>query len=433
MNCTECKRLLVEYTENLLEASPKRSIADHLEKCSVCKEEAEIIRTLQTRLIEDSQVAGQTYPEDEVMNRILREQNAMLKTTNTVSLTSYVRSMIMKKSVIRIAAAAVVIIAAFIGLNSLQNNLTFARVVEPVLNAQTVVYDVVFGDTTDGVALHDIVVDRKIRRTLSNMETILILDLDNSRMLDLNPVSKSALFLDIQGTLADTHRDLLHSIRNAINEAINDTQSAIEELGHTTINGLDVVGFRSSLGVGDDEITIWADSTTAKPVQIELRQGQVLIAFKNIEFDVPVDESLVSMEVPPGYTLSDQEVDMTQFSEQDFLTVLQIWAEYLLEGHFPDSMTMEDLLKLPPQLGSVIPRMNLAPDRAEELGTIFGRGLMFLSYLVSSGAEWEYVGNGVQFGKGDEQILWYRMPDSQSYRVIYGDLRIEDVVAQNQP
>ena len=69
MNCTECKGLLVEYTENLLEVSQKRSIADHLEECSVCREEAEIIRTLQTRLIEDSQVAGQTYPEDEVMNR----------------------------------------------------------------------------------------------------------------------------------------------------------------------------------------------------------------------------------------------------------------------------------------------------------------------------------------------------------------------------
>ena len=104
-----------------------------------------------------------------------------------------------------------------------------------------------------------------------------------------------------------------------------------------------------------------------------------------------------------------------------------------LDGNFPDSMTMGDLLKLPPQLGSVVPRMNLTPDKIEELGTIFGRGLMFLSFLVSAGAEWEYVGNGVQLGEGDEEILWYRMPDSQSYRVIYGDLRAEDVVAQNQP
>ena len=74
-----------------------------------------------------------------------------------------------------------------------------------------------------------------------------------------------------------------------------------------------------------------------QPIRIEMLLGQSLYILKNIEFDVPVDESLVSMEPPAGYTLSSMEYSMNQFTEQDFIESLRIWAEYCTGWPVPRS------------------------------------------------------------------------------------------------
>jgi hypothetical protein len=432
MNCNECKNLLIEYIEDLLDAARKRDIEKHLEECPVCMKEAENMQALQARLVQNTLAYGPIDLEDKVMDRILKEQTLRLKDTDSAGFLFQIRSLFMKNMMVKIAAVAAVVIAVFIGLNSFQNNITFAQVVEPVLNARTIAYDIVFGDPAKGVAVHDIVMDRRIRRSFSNIPTVLIIDSENKRMLALSPSYKGAAYLDIDGMIAENNRDFLNFVRNAIRHALDDRQSAVEELGREKINGMETTGFKLSSESGHEEIVIWADSDTAFPIQINIRVGESVYTISNIQFDIPVDESLVSMEVPAGYIFQDQKIDMTKFSEKDFLTVLEIYAAYL-DGSFPDKLAFEDILKLVSELGNVIPRMNLKPEEMREIGNTYARGMMFFQNLATGGAEHSYTGKGVRFGEGDREVFRYRATDSQSYRVIYGDLHVEDIPAENLP
>jgi hypothetical protein len=68
---------------------------------------------------------------------------------------------------------------------------------------------------------------------------------------------------------------------------------------------------------------------------------------------------------------------------------------------------------------------NLNPEEWEEFTLNVSIGLSFISSLENSGTEWRYSGSGVRLGEGDREIFRYRMPDSSSWRIVYGDLHVE--------
>ena len=60
------------------------------------------------------------------------------------------------------------------------------------------------------------------------------------------------------------------------------------------------------------------------------------------------------------------------------------------------------------------------------------RGGMFVMTLPAD-SNWHYAGKDVKFGQADKPIFWYKPEGSEIYRVIYGDLRVEDVAPENLP
>jgi outer membrane lipoprotein-sorting protein len=340
---------------------------------------------------------------------------------------------IMKSRITKLAAAAVIIIVAFFGISQFfGGSVTFAQVIQPILNARTVVFDFVVGREGTGQVMHDIVAGSRIRRTFSNMDTILIIDLDNAKMLTLDPKSKSAVYIDIKGTIQEGTKSILELVRNIVTNLKEYPELPVQELGQQEIDGRKAIGFFLA-NKPTVELTIWADPRTAHPIRIEMLLGQSLYILKNIEFDVPVEESLVSMEPPAGYILSDQEFDMTQFTEQDFIESLRLWAELLLNGMFPEKMSTEDLMNLTPRIGEKISQMNISNEEGTRLGMTFPRGMIFFQQLDPSGADWHYAGKGVKLGDADKAIFWYRPKGSENYRVIFGDLSAEDVAPENLP
>ena len=339
---------------------------------------------------------------------------------------------IMKRPIIKLAAAAVIITAVILGVTQfLGGTVTFADVIEPILNARTVVLDLVVGSEETGLVVHDIVVGSKIRRKFSNMETIRIIDLDSARALMLDPLDKSAVYMDIQGPLQKGLKNYLDIVRDIVADMKDHPEWPVQELGQRRINGQKAVGFL--LSGPKIKLTIWANAETAAPIRIELLMGQSQTIFKNIEFDVPVDESLVSMDIPDGYTLHEKELDYTGFDEKDFIIVLQFWAEHVLGGNFPDSVSAEDILKVAPALRQKIDQLNISDEEKMQLGTAMGRGFMFFRQLDPSGIDWHYVGKGVEFGDANTAVFLYRPEGSETWRVIYGDLRVKDVASENLP
>jgi hypothetical protein len=68
---------------------------------------------------------------------------------------------------------------------------------------------------------------------------------------------------------------------------------------------------------------------------------------------------------------------------------------------------------------------------AEEysLNALFG--FLFINSLEENGGAYEYSGYGVRLGEETREIFRYKMPDSSSWRVVYGDLHVEELPAEN--
>jgi hypothetical protein len=263
------------------------------------------------------------------------------------------------------------------------------------------------------------------------MDTILILDLDNSKMLTLDPHSKGAMYVDIGGTIQEGTRNMLGFVRDIVGNIEKHPEWPVRELGQKQIDGQRVIGFQVSSP--NEKITIWANPETTKPVRIELSFGQSTSIIKNIEFDVPVDALLVSMEPPADYTLGSMEYKLTQFTEEDFVESLRIWAKYLLDGRFPETLVVEDLLKTTPLLAEKLGQSSLPQEEGTRIAMTFVRGMTFLQVMATNGCDWHYAGKGVKLGDAEKAVFWYQPEDSETYRVIYGDLSVEDVPPEDLP
>lgn len=367
----------------------------------------------------------------------------------------------MKSRITKFAAAAVIALAAIIGISQFAGGtITFADVIKPILNARTVVLDYVIGEGPDALEMHDIVIGSRIRRTvsnmdmtkkildpmvrstLSNMDTTMILDLEDGRMLTLVAfgVTKIASYNDIQGTGLEGTGSVLDFVRNVVSRVKDNPDADIQDLGEKEINGQKAVGFY--VKGFNDGLTIWANKKTSLPIRIEFAEGKTSTVIKNIEFDVPLEESLVSMEVPAGYTMKDIAIHITEVpapdnhwsnaTEEDLVESLRIWAEIILDGAFPDAIGTDHFLKQAAPLGSKMASLRLPVSEGEQLFHKFQKGMIFLQKF-EFGVKWGYAGKGVKLGDADKIILWYQPQGSNTYRAIYGDLRVAEVAEEDLP
>jgi outer membrane lipoprotein-sorting protein len=427
MNCAECKDLLVQYLEGSLKQNRQQLVLAHLQICRLCQKELAEITSLHNRLTENGKNIAQSDLENNVIDRIVREQSLQLRKVN-----KQIRlwSTIMKSRMTKLAVAAAIIIALFVGVTTfLGGTVTFAKVIEPILNARTVILDIVIGDEQTSPLMHEIVVGPRIRRTISNIENITqIIDPDSAKMLALDTEAKTATYIDIKGPLQERTKNYVEFLRQVIID-LKDGPN-VKELGEKQINGQKTVGFVAK--GPNQEVAIWADSKTALPIRAELRVGTFFAVLKNFKFDVPIENSLVSMDVPQGYTLQKTEIDLSAVSEQDFIESLRIWAEILLDGSFPETIGTENSMKQIPLLTQKLTKSNLPDDKTTQMMMKFVRGMLFLQIFETEG-KWQYVGKGVKLGDADNPIFWYQPKDSETYRVIYGDLSVNVLPPENLP
>jgi hypothetical protein len=428
MNCEESKEILVAYLEGLLAEDQKQAVTEHLKDCHSCQAELKQLKNLQERLTSNGRAAARSDLENEVLNRIVREQNVRLKAAEKATAGLKLRRLIMKHSITRIAVAAAVIVVAAIGILSISKpSITFAEVVEPILTARTMIFDYIVGDEQTGPTMTDTISGQRIRRIMSNVPTMtIIIDLDNSKMLVLDSAEKTAAYVDITGDVQQRHQNFLKFLRQVITKVKDNHQ----DLGEQEIDGRKAVVFEAK---GPNEhIKIWADPETAAPIRIELTLGQMSAVMKNFQINPPVDDSLVSMDVPGGYTLAKTDLDMTDVTEKDFIESLRVWAKIIRDGTFPDEIGSESAMKVVPALGAKLTALNISEQEGTQMGLNFGKGMMFRQMLQIQG-QCHYAGQGVKLGDASKAIFWYKRQGSENWRVIYGDLSVKDVSEENLP
>ena len=344
---------------------------------------------------------------------------------------------IMKSRITKLAGAAVIIIAILTAVHFLGSpieGIAWADVVRPILTARTVVFDVIMaeGENVPITRVMNMGTQRVRSELLSpdgkTVQVIAIFDYDTSRMLELIPKQQTAVLIDLKD-LPEKPENILETMRNIITQLHNDPNVSVEELGEKEIDAQVAKGFRVT---GPDvELTVWADPQTALPIRMEQKWRQMQFVCTNFEFDVELDESLFNMEIPEGYSeLPTGELPIASTTEQDLVETLRMWAEMILDGVFPEDFSgqtyVDDVNKNRKKF------VKLQKEQRVELGLKFGRGFIFVQLLKAEN-DWHYVGKGVRLGDAESPVCWYRPEDSETYRVIYGDLTVRDVAPADLP
>jgi hypothetical protein len=341
---------------------------------------------------------------------------------------------VMRSKMTKLAAAAVIVVAVLLGFHfigsPLGSGVTFAQVIQPILNANTAILDIIIGtEDPNTPVIHDMVVGSRIRRTMSNIEgNVSIIDLESGRILNLTEAKKEAVYIDLKGL--PSMPNYMDQLRNALAQLQDSPHFVVEELGTREIDGRKAVGFLAKHP--RSEITIWADAKTGLPIRIDQKDGQMLVIAKNLQFDAPMDQGLFSMEVPEGYKLQQMEMDLFGATEADFIEGLRVLAEKFEDGQFPDGVAVEDYLKQAPQITKKFEQLKLSDEEQLSLGKKMQQYLLFTRFFKGEG-KWYYRGKGVKLGAAEKPIFWYRPRDSKTYRVIYDDLHVADVAPENLP
>jgi hypothetical protein len=350
---------------------------------------------------------------------------------------------IMKSRITKFAAAAAIIIAVILGLNIIDGpdmaSVAWADVVRPILTARTVVFHVrsVEGENVPITRIMNMGTQRIRSEVLSEdgktVQVISIIDFDTSRVLTLNPKQKIAALIEMKD-LPEKPENVLEEIKNIITDLQNNPDVLIEPLGEQELNGRNAIVFHA---IGpDEELTIWADPQTALPIRTEQKWHQMQFTCTDFQFDIEMDESLFSMEIPEGYPAPPMVGELSIAAllggtEQDLVEFLRIYAEIILDGAFPEDLSpqvwIDDVKKNRNKFAQLSEEQNLVGPPLK-----FTRGWVFFRLLKAEN-DWNYVGNGVKLGDAESPVCWYRPDDSETYRVIYGDLSVKDVAPENLP
>ena len=380
------------------------------------------------------EVISQFEPGPEITARDLKRarESLIAQTTEQQKKQQDIWRIIMRSKTLKIAAAAVIIIAVSLGIYQIpgSSSVAWADVIKPILNARTASLDIIIGSPDSGIVIHDDVMGSRIRRTVSNLENAnILIDLEQRKLITIDHAQKTVVYVGLDGL--PSFQNYVEHLRNLIKKLQENPNVHIENQGVQEVDGRDFVAF---VAHGDnDTIIVYADPQTAVPIRIEHKTPNMVIMCDNMQFDVEFDEALFSTDVPAGYTIQDVgAVDFSDSSESTFVESLRIWAEVIEGGQFPDSINLEDIAKIGPKFEKGLEKAGLTDEEQTNLAIKWGQGLVFIRFFKGQG-QWHYAGQGVKLGDGQSPIFWYQPQDSETWRVIYGDLRVEDVTEENLP
>jgi outer membrane lipoprotein-sorting protein len=348
---------------------------------------------------------------------------------------------IMKSRMTKLAAAAAIVIAVLLVIHeSDTSGSAFAEVVRPFLTARTATFKVTVkvegGPTQTGEGMF--MEPARMRQT-SPEGTVVISDLRQAKMLVLIPQQKTAILYELINTKEDPgDLNMFLAIRKRVEEAQKLDDESVEFLGEQEIEGRNAIGYHVRKPGLD--ITVWADAETKIPLRLQNTMGPITCILSDIVFDVELEESLFRIEIPDGYTVHTLQMDGSDPREEDLIEMFRIWAEHM-DGGLPSSLDMNASMEFVHYQRKKMKDKGQEPSEQEMMEKVMemqqtimnmSRGGMFAQQLPAE-SDWHYAGKDAKFGDADTAIFWYRPENSKTYRVIYGDMRVEDVAPENLP
>jgi len=294
---------------------------------------------------------------------------------------------------------------------------------------------------------------------------IQIMNLSEGVMLSLMPEQKRAIQLDLSN-MPESQRQ--ESIIESFGKLPED---AAEFVGEEEVEGITAHKYKCNQQ-NISYYTVWLDPQKKMPVKILMTdhadpaQSKMHITMRNFDWDAEVDESLFTLDIPEGYDLMEQSLDLGDSSEEDFVGMMRIYAR-LNDDAFPEEwnlLTITSMGKLMiksegteeekrhyamQKLARALDKPELAEadmskEKQMELGMQLQQPLVSGAIYFASLSEthhWHYQGKDVKLGEADKIVAWWypkkeksdEGADPETARVLYGDLRIEAMPVDELP
>jgi hypothetical protein len=353
---------------------------------------------------------------------------------------------IMKSGITKIAAVAVIIIAAVIFVHYSGGSIdgasvAWADVMEQISNFRPYACThTVYDEGAPTWSFRVMRLSLTQRRQIFPDGRIAIYDLSIPKSLTLYPEKKHATerMLDMSPA---SDPDIFRIAKSMQNMSYG--EGGVQEIGILEIEGHVTKGFRSKDEIND--LTIWADVQTKLPVRLEVihvgRGRKIIIS--EFEFDVDFDEAFFSTTAPEGYTVEKiGKEEITRWekiaqstTEEDLVEGLHALAVFL-DGRFPPEIELEEIRTT---LKEYIKQNNLSDSEVKKrlapVSEKYTKAYWYVRQLKGEleVSDFHYVGEGVKLGDSETPVIWWLPKDSETYHVIYGDLSVRDVAPENLP
>jgi hypothetical protein len=164
-------------------------------------------------------------------------------------------------------------------------------------------------------------------------------------------------------------------------------------------------------------------------VEIELSDGQTKVVMDNFNFDANLDQSLFSLEPPPGYTLQKRQLSTSIDLAENLVPVLRAYASKK-DGQFPPRL--DDWTEIFKTMLSGTTQPAEIQDQTMQVSPKAG-AITALLFSLEKGKTYDYLPDQVKLGEADKIVFWYQPRGAANYRAIYGDLHVAEVTAEQLP
>jgi len=344
----------------------------------------------------------------------------------------------MKSGVTKIAVAALIVLAAVLGLYTFTGGgatNVYAQIVDRLQNAHTLTYSIVNKTGVESMPTVRTQIAFKepgyLRTsTADGYVTIVHASEVGVRGVNLVPLQNKYMFFEFTNVPKTPDTGPYVSVERL--RAL--PSQADEALGEKKIDGRTLEGYR--VHEADTTTTVWVDPQTGEPARVEMEfataPGMDMV-LSDFQFDVALDDSLFSLEPPAGYEPMglDLQADMDEVGETDLIAFLRLWSNWTTDRTFPPTLTGTEIGKIAMQMGQEGKFTGSSGYSSDEEAKIMYNGMVFMGGLPMG--TWRYAGQNVAFGDPQTPIFWYRPDGSSTYRMIYADLHVADVAPEDLP
>ncbi|MHC4518386.1 MAG: hypothetical protein ACYTAS_07350 [Planctomycetota bacterium] len=171
---------------------------------------------------------------------------------------------------------------------------------------------------------------------------------------------------------------------------------------------------------------LWVDVATGWPVEMTLDiAGETQVVVTDFQWEAEIAPEVFALEIPADYRPLAQ-VDMGQLATGAQMVEALAYFAKLSGGTYPTRLTPVDIVS---EMGAIYQKLAAAgtpPEFDDDMGIKLKYAATYVRELGDEGKAPAYYGDTVTAADADKVLLRWKLDDTQ-YRVIFGDLRIEDV------